>query len=152
VSPKNIEIERKFLVSSIAGVEFENSQEITQAYLLSSNEKSLRVRIKKDRALLTYKESLSTVSNYEFEYEIPMTDARAMIANLNLEGMVEKVRHTLTVDGKLWEIDEFKGKNSGLILAEIELNSEEESYTKPDFIGKEVTGDKSYLNVNLAKK
>lgn len=89
------------------------------------------------------------ITRLEFEYEIPMGEADELLDLMCLKPIIEKTRHRLEHDGMTWEIDEFHGDNDGLIVAEIELESEEQEFSRPDWVGEEVTGDSRYLNVNL---
>jgi adenylate cyclase len=145
------EIERKFLVR---GESWRRSAEkaasVRQAYLARSGSMSLRVRIEDEvRATLTIKSSASNVRRLEFEYEIPLADAVALL-DLREGGIVEKLRYRLPQDGLTWEIDVFQGENEGLVIAEIELPHEDEAFERPDWLGREVTEDPRYSNVSLA--
>ena len=147
------EIERKYLVKV---AEFKHaaansrSVEIAQGYLYSSAAETLRVRIAGDRAYLTLKGPVKGFSRLEFEYEIPLLDAREMLANL-CGSVVEKRRYFIEYGGHTWEVDEFHGENAGLYVAEIELASEGESFALPPFIGREVTGNRAFYNGSLAR-
>lgn len=144
-----LEIERKFLVSGF-NTEGLRCKKMKQAYL--SNEGcTLRVRIADDKAFITIKGKTSGISRAEFEYEIPMEDANAMM-NLAIYPPIIKTRYYAEVGGKTWEVDIFEGENEGLIMAEIELNSENEEFILPQWAKVEVTGDKRYYNAYLAKK
>ena len=144
------EIERKFLVNDLTVIENCTYVEIKQAYLFNEKEKSLRIRIKNDRAFLTIKGNNSGFTRDEFEYEIPKSDAEEMIGIFQLK-VLEKRRYYFVSESFTWEIDVFKGKYEGLVLAEIELNNENEEFQLPAWIGEEVTNDPTYLNVNLFK-
>ena len=147
------EIERKYLVMV---PEFRRiasnspSFEIAQGYIHSSASGTSRVRIAGERAFLTIKGPVKGFSRLEFEYEIPLADAREMLANL-CGGVVEKRRYLVDYCGHTWEVDEFYGENAGLFIAEIELGSESESYALPPFIGREVTGNRAFYNGSLAR-
>lgn len=144
-----LEIERKFLVSGF-NTEGLRYKKMKQAYL--SNEGcTLRVRIADDKAYITIKGKTSGISRAEFEYEIPMEDANAMM-NLAIYPPIIKTRYYAEVGGKTWEVDIFEGENEGLIMAEIELSSENEEFILPEWAIEEVTGDKRYYNAYLAKK
>jgi adenylate cyclase len=147
-----IEIERKFLVSSNAWkLGFVESETlIRQAYLFDDALKSVRIRIKSDRALLTIKMGKG-VARDEFEYDIPMEDAMKMIEGAKLP-CLEKTRYVVLNDGDRWEVDVFQGRWSGLILAELELTHEEQSFSIPSWLGEEVTSNPQYLNANLFKQ
>lgn len=142
------EIERKFLVDidawhpQGAGVTF------VQGYLSSHKQRVVRVRLEGKSAKLTVKGPTSGVTRAEFEYDIPLDDALAML-RLCERPLIEKVRHTETHGGKSWEIDVFAGDNTGLVLAEIELASEDETFAVPDWAIREVSADPRYYNANL---
>lgn len=143
------EIERKFLVTddtwrSASGTRY------TQGYLSRDPNRTVRVRIAGDFAWLTIKGRTTGVTRPEFEYEIPLDDAHALLALCD-NPLIDKIRRTITHDGHLWEVDEFLGENQGLIIAEIELDSEDELFTPPPWLGPEVTGDPRYYNANLTQ-
>ncbi len=145
-----IEIERKFLVSGDGWRDcIEMSLPIRQGYLARGDSVTTRVRTKGDRAFLTIKGATPGRARAEFEYEIPVADALAM---LDLCGgkVLEKVRHVVVHAGKTWEVDEFSGRLSGLIVAEIELHAEDEAFAAPGWLGREVTDDIAYANEQLA--
>lgn len=146
------EIERKFLVrdDSYKRLSY-NHTHIAQGYISSGNGRTVRIRIRDDRAFLTIKgPSLDGgLSRYEFEMEIPLADAHDLM-RICQPGIVQKVRWLVrAADGHVFEVDEFEGDNEGLVMAEVELGSADEHYEKPDFIGKEVTGDRRYYNAHL---
>lgn len=146
-----IEIERKYLLASEQWrAEVSRSQRMAQAYFANTETASMRVRIAGERAWLNIKGMTIGASRPEYEYEIPLADAEEQLT-LCMPGQIDKTRHYVERDGLVWEIDEFHGDNSGLIVAEVELESEEQSITKPDWLGSEVTGDARYYNVMLAK-
>lgn len=146
-----LEIERKYLLETMDWKhEFIQSvTNIKQAYLFEDEEKSVRIRVRSDKAYLTIKMGKGVTRN-EFEYSIPVSDAEEMIEKAELL-CLEKDRYVIHYGGNDWEIDVFKGKYEGLVLAEIELNDENEAIQLPAWIGKEVTNDPTYLNVNLFK-
>lgn len=148
-----IEIERKFLVNKDLWKREEpvKSVIIRQGYLLTDPDKTIRVRVAGEQGYLTIKGRAAGFSRVEFEYEIPVTEAGELIDRFSAN-RVEKIRHYVQFKGKLWEVDEFKGENEGLLIAEIELRSAEEVFEKPDWVEEEVTTDPRYLNANLAKK
>lgn len=142
------EIERKFLVQGTswrqgAGVPF------SQGYLNRDKERTVRVRIAGDKAFLTIKGVSRGASRAEFEYEIPVADAGQLL-KLSDGPLVEKTRYLVVHDGATWEVDEFRGENAGLVVAEIELTSEGQPFTRPPWLGEEVTQDSRYLNSSLA--
>lgn len=146
-----LEIERKFLVNSDSWRPLATPEEFVQGYLSSSPERTVRVRIRGDAAFLTIKGKTIGLTRSEFEYPIPLADARQMLT-LCESPLIEKTRHRLTHAGRLWEIDEFKGENAGLIVAEVELESEHAHVQLPPWIGREVSGDPRYFNSNLIKR
>lgn len=147
----NIEIERKFLLKNDNWREGAVGVHYKQAYLNEKGDNTVRVRIEGDKAKLTIKGKSSNISRLEFEYDIPMEDAEALFT-LAKTPIVEKYRYKIMYAGNCWEVDEFLGMNRGLVVAEIELESETQSFEKPDWIGMEVSGDKRYTNANLARK
>jgi len=140
------EIERKFLVKSMNFKEFGVCTEIEQGYICTEKERVVRVRRYGDRAFLTIKSASVGFARDEFEYEIPLDDAQKMLKTICIQPTIKKCRYVLYFEGKKWEIDVFDGENLGLIIAEIELESEDETFTIPAFIGEEVTGDIRYYN------
>lgn len=145
-----VEIERKFLVNTtnLIDINEHTPDIISQAYLFNEESKSVRIRIKNKTAFITIKSSMTGISRFEYEYEIPVKDAREIIKNFELK-TIRKKRYELLYEGKLWEVDFFEGKLEGLVLAEIELKTEDETFLLPNWIGKEVTSDYNYLNANL---
>ena len=144
------EIERKFLVIGDAWRTV-RGMSIRQGYLHNEVESTVRVRTSGERAYLTIKGSMSGITRTEFEYEIPLEDANAMLDQLCQKPLIEKIRYEVEVGGFKWEIDEFLGENVGLAVAEIELEDEDQEFPKPAWVGKEVTDDARYLNANLVK-
>lgn len=146
-----VEIERKFLVNSEQwknGVE--RSVEIKQVYLSTTPERTVRVRIKGEKGFLTIKGKTQNLSRAEFEYEVPLEEALGLL-KLCEGHPIEKVRHEVRVGGKLWEVDVFEGENAGLVLAEIELESEVESFEMPVWAGEEVSADLRYFSSYLSQ-
>lgn len=145
-----IEIERKFLVDlhKWKSIEKPKGELFRQAYLITDKAKSIRVRLTPDSAYLTIKGETKGLSRLEFEYKIPQKDALELIHNFSMAEL-SKIRYKINYKGNVWEIDEFQGENKGLILAEIELTHEDESFSLPEWIGKEVTLDERYYNANL---
>lgn len=147
------EIEKKFLVlSDVFKDEASGKTKILQGYLNSDPERAVRVRTKGDKAFITVKgiSNDSGMSRFEWEKEIDPEEAEALIA-LCEPGVIEKIRYEVELGDHTFEVDEFCGDNEGLILAEVELNSEEEEFERPDWLGEEVTGDKRYYNSQLSK-
>lgn len=148
----NIEIERKFLVDNFDVSQADESINIKQGYILAGDGKVVRVRTYNDKAYLTVKYRKSSLSRGEFEYEIPYDDALNLLESACGNYILEKKRYICMYKGKKWEVDIFEGKNKGIILAEIELNSEDEAFEIPDFVVREVTNEREYSNHNLSKK
>ena len=147
------EIERKFLVKNDRFKTMATAKkEIAQGYLNTNPERTVRVRISKEKAFLTIKGkgNESGMTRFEWEKEIPLEEAKALLL-LCEKGVIEKTRFEIPVGKHLFEVDEFYGENDGLIVAEIELSSEEEAFEKPDWLGKEVTNDERYYNAYLSK-
>ncbi len=151
MADKNIEIERKFLVKDDFSPYVTGTDRIVQAYLIAEEKRTVRIRIKGEKAFLTIKGAANKngFSRIEFEYPIPVTDAEEML-KLAQPGCIEKERHYIPYKGHLFEVDVFHGKYEGLVIAELELQSEEEEFEKPDWLGEEVTGDERYYNAYLA--
>jgi CYTH domain-containing protein len=145
------EIERKFLVKSDAWREGAPGTEIRQGYLARDKQRSVRVRVAGDKAFITVKGAGEGISRSEFEYPVPLEDAREMLG-LCLPSLIEKTRYERHHAGHLWEVDEFQGDNAGLIVAEIELEAEDRDFEKPEWVGEEVTDDSRYLNACLAER
>lgn len=146
-----LEIERKFLIEDDSFKTLSTKQiEISQGYLSQDKERTVRVRIAGERAFITVKGENKGATRLEFEYEIPLDDARAMMS-LCLPGVIEKTRYIVPREELKWEVDVFHGALEGLILAEVELPHEHFKVDLPDFIGAEVTGDPRYYNSNLVK-
>ncbi len=146
------EIERKFLVKEGYKQFAFTYTRITQGYLSSVPERIVRVRINGDKGFITIKgvSNLSGMSRYEWEKEIPVHEARELLA-LCEPGIIDKTRYLVQVGKFTFEVDEFYGENEGLVVAEVELSSEEELFDKPAWLGKEVTGDNRYYNSKLVK-
>jgi len=144
-----IEIERKFLVKGDDWRHTASGAHFRQGYLSTEHERSVRVRVIADIGYLTVKGATVGAARPEFEYVIPVDDAHAMLDRLCLRPLIEKTRYTLEYQGLVWEIDEFEGENTGLVVAEVELESEDQPISLPGWIGEEVTGDPRYYNANL---
>ena len=144
-----IEIEKKFLIKYIPLEHVKFSKHIKQGYILSDQEKVIRIRKKGDEYFLTIKGNKIGISRYEFEYSIPEEDATILFDEFCSSDIIEKTRHYIEHKNHLWEVDEFHGDNDGLIVAEIELLSEDETFDIPDWIDREVTSEKKYYNMNL---
>ncbi len=144
------EIERKFLVTNDSWKKPAGGVRYRQAYLSRTPERTVRVRTAGGKGYLTIKGLTTGAKRVEYEYEIPHADATSMIDTLCESPVLEKDRYTLEHAGFRWEIDVFTGANQGLVVAEIELEQEEQFFARPDWVGKEVTGDVRYYNSNLS--
>ena len=148
------EIERKFLVNSLQfKEEAVNSFEIAQGFLNTHPERTVRVRIKGDQGFLTIKgkSSESGTSRFEWETAIPLSEAKQLLV-LCEEGIIEKTRYNIPKGNHVFEVDEFFGENEGLIVAEVELQHEDETFETPIWLAEEVTGQIQYYNSQLSKK
>ena len=149
-----LEIEMKFLVRGPFKADAFQAVRITQGYLSSAPERTVRVRVKGDKGFLTIKGkgNASGAARFEWEKEIPVEEAKALL-ELAEPGVIDKTRYLVkNTDGKhIWEVDEFHGANEGLIVAEIELDDENEPFDKPAWLGEEVTGDPRYYNSMLSR-
>lgn len=143
------EIERKFLVTSDAWRALAKGTHYKQGYLNSVKERTVRIRTIDDKAFLTIKGITVGVTRQEYEYEIPYADCNAMLDNLAEKPIIEKARYKIQHEGLVWEVDEFFGVNEGLIVAEVELESEDQAFNKPAWIGDEISSDPRYFNSNL---
>ncbi len=146
-----MEIERKYLVIREDYRSLASPEPILQGYLNSDKNRTVRVRINGNTATLTIKSLTVGISKEEFEYEIPVHDASTMLNSICERPIIEKMRYRINHAGKIWEVDEFHGENDGLVVAEVELESESETLDIPDWIGPEVSHDPRYFNSNLLK-
>lgn len=145
-----LEIERKFLViNDDYRLMASKSVNIKQGYLSTRKESTIRIRVKNNRAYITIKGINTGATRCEWEYSIPYDDAIEMMA-LSQGVVIDKIRYIVEYEGFIWEIDEFKGAHEGLVVAEIELKDENETFPIPPFIGEEVTGNVAYYNSTLA--
>jgi CYTH domain-containing protein len=146
-----IEIERKFLVDhekwnqlvKPAGIRYR------QGYVLSDSQRTIRIRVAGQQGFITFKGATTGISRKEYEYKIPVDDGNELLDSFALSE-VEKVRYRINYAGKLWEVDEFFGDNEGLIMAEIELQHENEQFALPDWVTLEVSSDERYFNSFLS--
>ena len=149
-----LEIERKFIVVGEFKSQAISSTHIAQGYIASGNGRTVRVRIRGDKGYLTIKgpSDKAGLARFEWEKEIPLDEAKALMSICE-PGIIEKTRWLVpSEDGRhTWEVDVFEGDNEGLIMAEIELESETDDFKKPDFIGKEVTGDRRFYNSHMRR-
>jgi adenylate cyclase len=143
------EIERKFLVSGTGWRTLAEPVWIRQGYLSSHPSRVVRVRIAGDRAWLTVKGRNDGASRSEWEFEVPPAEAQQMLDEVCERPVLEKRRFRIPIGPIAWEVDEFLGENSGLVVAEVELAAADQQISKPDWIGEEVTGDPRYFNSNL---
>ncbi|MBN4081452.1 CYTH domain-containing protein [Caldithrix abyssi] len=144
------EIERKFLMDLTHWPDDTEGVPYRQGYIAVTDYGIVRVRIKGLASTLTVKSSGTGLSRDEFEYDIPMDEAKALL-KLCQNDIIEKTRYKVMAEGKLWDVDEFHGNNQGLWLAEVELKSEDETVTQPKWAVQEVTGDEHYYNVYLSR-
>ena len=149
---KNIEIERKFLLKGDFMPYVSKEYIIRQGYVFTSADKTVRVRTKGEKGFITIKgkANINGFSRFEWEQEISLTDAEQLLG-LCEKNIIEKTRYEVIFGGKIFEVDVFHGENEGLVLAELELRTENEPYTAPAWLGKEVTGDIRYYNSYLSK-
>ncbi len=145
-----LEIERKFLVKG-NDWKIDHGVWISQGYLNRDKERTVRVRIAGENAFLTVKGLNTGTTRQEFEYEIPVADAEQLL-KICEGSLIEKTRYKVDHADMTWEIDEFHGVNEGLVIAEIELEDEEQTFTRPEWLGTEVTADSRYFNSNLAER
>ncbi|MBC7857247.1 MAG: CYTH domain-containing protein [Burkholderiaceae bacterium] len=143
-----VEIERKFLVCGDAWRDLAAPLLLRQGYLSSHPERVVRVRIEGEAAMMTVKGRSVGASRGEWEYPIPLADAEELL-RLCEQPLVEKYRRRIDFGGLIWEVDEFLGANAGLVVAEVELSSEDQVFDKPDWVGAEVSDDARYFNSNL---
>jgi adenylate cyclase len=148
----SVEIERKYLVDVSIWRPTAPGVAIRQGYLSSVPERTVRVRIEGDRAVLTIKGKTDGISRVELEYPIPVDDAATMLADLCERPLIEKTRHHEVHAGKTWDVDVFAGDNAGLVVAEIELASETEPFEVPPWASTEVSDDPRYFNASLIKR
>ena len=149
-----IEIERKYLVTSdIFKTQAFNSYKIMQGFLNSHKDRTVRIRIAKDKGYITIKgrSSDNGLSRFEWEKDISLKDAEALLGLCEI-GIINKIRYEVKTGNHVVEVDVFFGENEGLIIAEVELDSEDESFEKPDWLGEEITGDIKYYNSQLCKR
>lgn len=146
------EIEKKFLVAGEFKESAKKATRITQGYLSSVPERTVRVRVKGDKGYITVKGigNDSGASRFEWEKEIPVEDVRDLL-KICEPGVIDKTRYLVDCDGHTFGVDEFYGDNEGLVVAEVELSDENEAFTRPSWLGEEVTGDKKYYNSMLMK-
>lgn len=146
------EIERKFLVNDNAWrASVSRKVDIIQGYLANTERGSIRIRVSGSEANLNIKSMTLGVTRQEYDYPIPARDARAMLDELCMQPLIEKTRHYVEYNNHTWEIDEFHGINAGLVVAELEVDREDEAFDPPPWLGKEVSDDPRYYNVCLVE-
>ena len=146
-----VEIERKFLLAGDAWRSLGEPVLLRQGYLSSTRERVVRVRIEGGHAVLTIKGANVGAARGEWEYPIPLLDAAELLDGLCEQPLIEKYRRRIMYAGMVWEVDEILGANAGLVVAEIELESEDQGFDKPDWVGEEVSDDARYYNANLIR-
>ncbi|HEX9174456.1 MAG TPA: CYTH domain-containing protein [Telluria sp.] len=147
-----VEIERKFLVRGDGWRALGQPVLLRQGYLNSDPERTVRVRIEGTQAMLTIKGKSVGATRGEWEYPIPLAEAAELLDGLCEAPLIEKFRRRIVVGAHTWEVDEFLGANAGLVVAEIELAAETESFVLPEWVGQEVTGDVRYYNSSLIRQ
>jgi len=149
----SIEIERKFLIINDNWKHLPSQKaDYTQGYFATNKDCSIRVRVTEDAASINIKSATLGIYRSEFDYPIPVEDARELLETLCIHPLIEKTRYKIQDNNHVWEVDVFSGENEGLIVAEIELKSIDEEFTKPDWIGEEVSDDPRYYNVCLVER
>lgn len=146
-----VEIERKFLVNGTEWKRGLSGTAYRQGYLTSDPERTVRVRLAGELGYLTIKGASTGASRQEFEYPIPGADALELLERLCRKPLIAKIRYRVPHAGMVWDVDEFSGDNAGLVLAEIELEHEDQVVELPSWVGQEVTGDSRYYNAYLAE-
>lgn len=144
------EIERKFLLKGTAWKEGAAGAFVRQGYLSTDQGRTVRVRTIGEEGFLTIKGITQGISRLEFEFSIPIADARRMLDELCPHPLIEKTRYRIQYGDLVWEVDEFRGENEGLVVAEVELGHEDQVISLPEWIGEEVSGDSRYRNSNLS--
>lgn len=146
-----VEIERKFRTKGVDFLANQEGERLTQGYLSHDPRATVRLRVQGDRAWLTIKGKTHGASRSEFEYPIPSADAHAMLEEMCPEGVIDKTRYRIPVGEHIWEVDRFHGDNQGLVVAEVELDSEDQPFERPPWLGEEVTDDPRYYNSALSR-
>ena len=146
------EIERKFLVVGDGWRGKGDGKLLQQGYLCFGPPVAVRVRMSGEHAVLNMKKASLSITRDEFEYAIPCADGAEILAKLCEGSIIEKTRYEVKYKGMIWEVDEFHGANAGLIIAEIELSSEEQTFEKPAWVGEEVSAEPRYLNTHLSRR
>ncbi|MCF8369067.1 MAG: CYTH domain-containing protein [Bacteroidales bacterium] len=144
-----IEIERKFLVKNHSFKKLAKGVLYQQGFLSINKERIVRIRLVGNLAWITIKGLSHGAMRKEFEYSIPVHDAKIILEEMCQKPIISKYRYEIKFEGSIWEVDEFMNENDGLVIAEIELQHEDDDFEKPDWIGNEVTGEEKYYNSNL---
>ena len=144
------EIERKFIVLDNSYQDLGDYEHCIQGYIPSRKEPLIRIRTIGERSFITIKSDINGITRIEYEYQIPNEDAKDLLELFCKHSIVEKNRYSIRYKSTLWEVDEFLGDNGGLVVAEVELISEDQSYDSPNWIGEEISTTKKYYNYNLA--
>lgn len=147
----NKEIERKFLIKNDDWRGKAQPVLYRQGYIARTVDRTVRIRVADDKGFITVKIKVGPISRHEFEYSIPLDEANQLLNSLDPTEIIEKYRYTFEECGHTWEIDEFIGANKGLIIAEVELGSEQEHINLPSWVGEEVSKLSKYLNVSLVQ-
>lgn len=145
------EIERKFLVKNMAWKNNVTGTRYCQGYLTLGPARTVRVRTAGDKGFITIKGESTGITRQEFEYEIPHAEAKVLLDELCIKPLIKKDRYNVEYHGHVWEVDEFLGENTGLVIAEIELEHTDQPFTIPDWVGREVSSDPRYYNVSLVR-
>lgn len=145
------EVERKYLVVGQAWKSLAAGVPYRQGYLSTVKERTVRVRTAGNHGTLTIKGLTRDVSRLEFEYDIPAADANHILDELCEHPLIEKLRYTIPIGSLTWEVDEFTGENHGLVIAEVELQTPDQRFDRPPWIGEEVSSDPRFFNANLVK-
>lgn len=146
-----IEIERKYLIKSNEWKSLGDKKFYQQGYLLSDKNRTIRIRTIEEKGFITIKGSAKGISRNEFEYEIPVEEARVILETLCEKPFIKKYRTKIQLNNLIWEVDEFIDENNGLVIAEVELQNENQKIVIPNWVGKEVTGNIKYYNAMLIK-
>ena len=148
-----LEIERKFLVINDKWRDYVLSESVLkQGYIANQENATVRIRVANGKAHLNIKSATTGITRAEYEYEIPVSDAEKMLQEIAQQPFIDKTRYKVRCGAHIWDLDLFAGENSGLVMAEIELTSEDESFELPEWAGAEVSGDPRYYNSCLVKK
>ncbi len=152
ITDMGIEIERKFLVADESWKQHTTSSEkIVQGYLANTDKCSVRIRVTGDKANINIKSMTIDISRAEYEYPLPVQEANTILHSLCFKPLIEKTRHYVNENGLVWEVDVFEGDNKGLVIAELELESRDQQFDLPPWLGNEVSDDIRYFNISLVE-